>query len=343
MFSDPPERKEPSACELRDWTPVTFHINDRPATVEWLPLAGRPFIDPFFDRAVGKFRTGNPQVSPVRTSWETLGRVTEVRPWLRCQGAIFHMSRCGSTLLSNILAAIPRNVVISEAAVINAVLRATDYGHPSELQQRWLDDLIRALGYPRLGIEENYFIKFTSWNVLHLQLICKVLPRLRWVFVYRNPIEVMVSVLRSPPGWMEDRARNPVLGPQKLVFTANELLSISDEEYCARTLACLFDVALTHHSPDTLLLNYHQLFDSFLPELLTFYGIQTSCDEIVRMTAARRFYSKDSRPLRVFRDDSAEKQREASSKLRAMANKWVMDRYVRLEDLRKQQANGRAH
>ena len=37
---------------------------------------------------------------------------------------LFHVSRCGSTLISQMLAALPQNVVISEAGPMDAILRS---------------------------------------------------------------------------------------------------------------------------------------------------------------------------------------------------------------------------
>ena len=61
---------------------------------------------------------------PRRTPVEVLTRWREERPGLAPTGFVFHLSRCGSTLVSQMLAALPQNVVLSEAGPINDALRA---------------------------------------------------------------------------------------------------------------------------------------------------------------------------------------------------------------------------
>ena len=56
-----------------------------------------------------------------RTSIEAL---SELPPGVPIAGFIFHMSRCGSTLLSQALAAFESNIVVSEAAPLRSILPA---------------------------------------------------------------------------------------------------------------------------------------------------------------------------------------------------------------------------
>ena len=328
------DRAASSVSALREWTPVRVYVEKGTATVEWLPFGNMPLTDPFFDRSVSRYRAEHPDVLPVRTSWDALGQVADQRPTLRPHGAIFHISRCGSTTISNALSAVDRHLVISEAWPINDLLRAHGYGHRREVQEERLRDLVAALGYQRFGCEEQYFIKFSSWNVLHLPFIRGIFPGLRWVFVYRNPIEVMVAVFNSSTGWMEALKKNPMAAAREFGFSVKELLRISREEYCARILAGFFEAALASYNADTLLLEHRQLRDRFLPDLLAFFGIEVTDAERARMSATGRFYSKDPTLSRAFADDSAEKQRAASPKLREMAERWVMPLYARIEDLR---------
>jgi hypothetical protein len=79
----------------------------------------------------------------------------QLHPGLPPTGFIFHMSRCGSTLVSQMLASIPDNVVISEAGPIDAVVQAQatlpDLDHDRHAE--WLRGVIGALGQPRTGGE----------------------------------------------------------------------------------------------------------------------------------------------------------------------------------------------
>jgi hypothetical protein len=318
---------------LRDWTPVTFRAEDSPATVEWLPLGRTSLADPPFDDAVRAYRARNPEIHPVRTPWEVLEQVTRIRPGLRPHAGVFHVSRCGSTMLSNVLAALPRHLVIVEPTPISAVLRPPAPGHPADVRERWLDALIGALGHCQPGREERYFLKFTSWNVLQLPLIRRVFPGFRWVFVYRHPVEVMVSMLRTPGRWLALLMQNPAQGVSRYGFSLQED-GISQEECCAQALADFYKVALASCDSNTLLINHSQLFEPFLPELLDFLGIDASPGEMARMMTVAGLDARHAESSRVFQDDRQEKWRAATPRVREAAERLVMDLYTRTEELR---------
>ena len=68
---------------------------------------------------------------PATDSIDVLLEWQEQSPGLPPSGFIFHMSRCGSTLAARMLAASPRNIVLSEADPIDYVLRAPCATPPS--------------------------------------------------------------------------------------------------------------------------------------------------------------------------------------------------------------------
>ena len=104
------------------------------------------------------------------------------------------MSRCGSTLVSQMLATPAANLVVSEAEPIDAVVRARQ-ARPDLSEDEhalWLTWIIGALGQPRGG-ERHYFIKLDSWHTLALPLFRRAFPDVPWIFLYRDPVEVIVS------------------------------------------------------------------------------------------------------------------------------------------------------
>src|ERR1044072_5687522 len=78
----------------------------------------------------------------------------EAKPDLRLAGLIFHMSRCGSTVVTQMLAALTRNVVLSEPAPIDQILRIWDRlpDVPQPELVQGLRGMVAAAGRrPRLG------------------------------------------------------------------------------------------------------------------------------------------------------------------------------------------------
>src|SRR5439155_24789392 len=135
-----------------------------------------------------------------QTPIEVLAELQAAEPGIPPTGFIFHMSRCGSTLISQMLAALPQNVVVSEAGPVDAVLRARFQAPdlPEREQIGWLQGIVSALGRRRTGEESHFFVKLDAWHTLDLPLIQRAFPDVPWLFLYRNPVEVMVSHARQP-------------------------------------------------------------------------------------------------------------------------------------------------
>lgn len=132
--------------ELDGWIPLGFEwAGSRPASVDWCFLGGMRFTDPFFENTMQRA-----QAQPFRllfrrkTPIEVLEERAATHPGIAPTGFIFHMSRCGSTLISQMLAASEKNVVISEAWPIQAAITA-DARHPEvtlEQRRRWLQGVM---------------------------------------------------------------------------------------------------------------------------------------------------------------------------------------------------------
>src|SRR5262252_3155903 len=98
-------RKACPVTDLDGWIPVGLHWAGARPMVEWRRLEGVRFGDPFFDmtleRAMGSpFRL----LFPRWTGIETLEERASTHPGIPPSGFIFHISRCGSTLISQMLA-----------------------------------------------------------------------------------------------------------------------------------------------------------------------------------------------------------------------------------------------
>ncbi|HZY58394.1 MAG TPA: hypothetical protein VFE56_01445, partial [Candidatus Binataceae bacterium] len=105
-----------------DWIPAQVRWAPEGALVDWCHLGDLRFTAPFFEQTITAAMS-HPfnLLFGVTTGLDALPPASfELRP----AGLIFHMSRCGSTLASRMLAALPRNVVLSEPVPLDQVLRA---------------------------------------------------------------------------------------------------------------------------------------------------------------------------------------------------------------------------
>ncbi|MEP6819613.1 MAG: sulfotransferase [bacterium] len=312
------------------WLPIRIYWSEGQPMVDWCQPGKERFVDSFFDETIERclsdpFNLLFRQQTPIAV----LGQRSEVSPGLDPAGFIFHMSRSGSTLISQLLAALPRNIVISEAPPIDATLRAHFKSAEVTDEQRitWLRWLLSALSQPRSG-EQKLFVKFDAWHILDLPLIRRAFPRVPWIFVYRDPVEVMVSQLahrgaHTIPG---------VIAPSSFGMNPDQIWTIEPEEYCARVLAALCQAALQHHGSGGLLVNYRQLPEIVWTSLAEFFGIDFSDAEVETMKDKTKRHAKN--PAVVFQNDSVDKRRKATEKVLDVINTWIGPVYRELEAAR---------
>jgi hypothetical protein len=266
-----------------------------------------------------------------QTPIETLAELQDIQPGLPPSGFIFHMSRCGSTLMAQMLAALPQNIVISEAPLIDTALRANlrDARVTEEQRVTWLRGLISALGQARNPGERHLLIKFDSWSILDLPIIRRAFPETPWIFLYRDPVEVLVSQIRQRGSQMVPG----VLDARSLGLDFATARQISPEEYCARALAAICEAAARHYQPGAAqLTNYRQLPDAVWASLAGHFGVYYTLEEIERMRIVAQFDAKHT--ALTFEQDSAAKQQFATDEIRALAEQFVRPWYDQLEAFR---------
>ena len=315
---------------LGGWIPIRLYGQPPRLMVDWCYLGATRFTEPFFEQTIEhSLRHPFNQLFRHQTPIEVLGEWQAVQPGLPPTGFIFHMSRCGSTLISQMLGALPQNVVISEAGPIDSVLRANfqDPGVTDEQRVAWLKWLVSALGQ-RYNQEKNYFIKFDSWHTLDLPLIKRAFPKVPWVFVYREPVEVIVSNLNRTARRMFPGP----LGASLLGLDPSTILLMRREEYSARMIGKFCGVVLEEHQGSALLVNYRQLPEVVSSSLLDFFRVSHSAADRELMRDASLFDAKN--PSAHFVQDSEAKSREATDLVRQMADEWVNVFYEQLEAAR---------
>lgn len=314
--------------DFRDWSPARIYENNGRFFVDWIFLGRERFTEPFHDDTI-QILLQKPFNLLFRhqTPIEFLGEIYEKSKGAVPKGFIYHVSRCGSTLVSQMFASLERNIVISEASVIDKIIRANASDEQKTLWLRWL---FNALAQRRFAGEENFFVKFDSWSVLDLPLIEKAFPDVPWIFMYRYPVEVIVSNLRLPGAQMIPGAIGKIF-PNLNLF---EILQFSIEERFARTIAA-FSASALENAESRLgkFINYNQLPDAVTSEICEHFGVDFSDEEIEKMLISSKFHAKT--PNQRFSSDSEQKRKEANEKAVRFAEKFVQPLYEKLENHRK--------
>jgi len=312
------------------WLPSGTFWRNRRLFVRWALFGDQRLTEPFFEGDVQR-ATRKPFNRLIRyaTPIDKLAEWLRDHPGLQPNGFIFHMSRCGSTLVSQMLAALARNVVVSEASPIDAVVRAPQMlpGLSDDQHVRWLRSIVGALGQPRAGNELNYFIKLDSWHTLALPLFQRAFPDVPWIFMYRDPVEVLVSQLRIPGWQMVPGAVDPIL-----LGSPSSDGALNPQIYRAQVLARVCEPVLEHHSGKSLLINYRQLPEAVWTAIMPHFGVACGDHDRDAMAQVARYDAKT--PSFEFTADSESKQREATAPVRAVAEERIGEIYQRLEVLR---------
>ena len=321
------------AEQLAGWLPIRVEWRRNEPFFDWCYFGERRLTESFFDETVEReLRLPfNLLIRPL-TGIDVLEQCAALRPGLKPDGFIFHLSRCGSTLVSQMLAALPRNVVVSEAPPLDWMIRASVRRPEITDAERiaWIRLVVAALGQKRTAEAEHFFVKLDAWHVFELDVLTRAFPDTPWIFLYRNPLEVMVSHRRrrgggTIPGIIEHRLPG---------LTLADSLQIPAEEYVARVLAKICESALEYRNhPNALFVNYTQLPQIVTAKLLRHFLVDYSDQDIGVMNAAARFDAKS--PALEFVGDTAQKQSEADETTRRLAGEMLMPLYERLEAVRR--------
>jgi hypothetical protein len=317
----------------RHWLPVTVAATPEGIVVDWAWLGPEPLRAASYEDEIRRaLALPFNRVFRYRTDLGDLIRQCPEPDGLEPDGFIFHMSRCGSTLVAQMLAALPDCIVVSEAPPVDAVLqlhRARDPG----LAARALRAMMAALGRKRSGRELHYFVKLDAWHTLSLPLFRRAFPNVPWAFLYRDPVEVMVSQMRRRGIHMVPEYFPPDF------YGIGDADCRPDEDYYARVLAAICQAAIGHHGlGGGLLLDYRDLPETVFTALAPHFGL--SCDETERETMRGLARLDAKSPTMPFTADAAAKRRAATEKVRRAAERHLAPIYRRLEQSRMGHAGG---
>jgi hypothetical protein len=308
------------------WVPSGIRWNGADPMVEWCHLGDLPITDPFFEQTVDRaMRQPFNLLFGHRTPLHELEQAQQAE--LKLAGLIFHMSRCGSTVVSQMLGALERNVVLSEPAALDQVVRLpTRLPDMRDRLVPLMRGMVAALGRKRHA-ERDLVIKLDAWHVLLLPLFRRAFPTVPWVFVYREPLEVLSSLARSRPAQML-----PGWIPASLLSPAALAAAADIDGYAVQVLACYLRAAIDHLADGGLLVKYRELPEAACTKIPAHFGLRYGEAELAAMRAAAL---QDAKSPRVrFRPDGAAKREEASAEMRLLTETHLAPLHARLEALR---------
>lgn len=231
-------------------------------------------------------------------------------------GFMFHISRCGSTLTAKAMARSPRHVVINQGAPLQRGFWATitrDFtqaAEPSTDNLHMFRNLVLAMARRRSPEQRYSFVKFISWNTLYMDFALQAFPQVPALFLYRNPVEVIASVLKETSAvvWAKGRRQAEFLSGSPWQDTVDMPMV----EYLARCFARYLEFAeqaAQQFAGRVAHVNYTSINPENFPIMLS-RGLHfdPGADELALMSEQFRFHSKDDSDSQTFQSDSEQKR-----------------------------------
>jgi hypothetical protein len=241
---------------------IPYKLGKRdPSLCEWLYTGGKNFNEPFFDDSVSACK----QLKENNGRYKSLSQLNMLEKWAEelqhipdPSAIIFHVSRCGSTLLSQLLGLNDRHMVLSEVPFFDELLRlpVKQEKIKGEEVASLLKASVKIYGNSRAEIPAHVFIKTDSWHLLFYEQFRNMFPGTLVILLFRDPWEVIQSQQRrrgmqSVPGVLE----SSLFG-----FTAEEANETNLDKYMAMVLQRYFAkmIHIADNDPLTQLVNYSE-------------------------------------------------------------------------------------
>jgi hypothetical protein len=332
---------------MSGWLPTQIVLDHYPAmvwpgvvpdaSVRWMYFGDKRLSEPFFSQSVSQLRQGDCPALEVEMEIESLIREGSREPSVLPRGFIFHVSRCGSTLICNALKVVNGIQIVAEARPITRLFMPCP---PQNEHLNLLRDeqrgmlgkcLFNLFSRYRAGDPEPIVVKFLSQNSIDVSAIRRLWPNVPCLFVIRHPIDVMVSNLKD--GGLNRFVDSPALASAMCgADISSPLATMPVEEFCARVLGRYFDALLGEISTNVRVIDYDEISPENLCNIIRFLHLEPPAD-MSSFAAVFRQYSKDPTGNRLFYSDRLEKLKRASPRILEAANRWVIPQYTQLRSV----------
>lgn len=247
---------------------------------------------------------------------------------------IFHLSRCGSTVLSEMFRPLHKYQVVAESEAIGNMFQIFNCSH--EKQVIALQNMIGLFQRSLCPNDEELILKLSSWNAVTIKIFQMAFPDTPCFFLYRDPAEVMVSMLRKPPAWLDRKKIAIKLEEDKRTGNGNlqrdfytEMLArvhyedtLSDTELYARLLGDICQSIVDAPLP-VLSMDYTSLPESMPNIIAPYFGVEIKSTDINRIMAASQRDTKEIGNRKSFVPDSENKQKAVTAEIKQAVEYYI--------------------
>jgi hypothetical protein len=276
---------------IKDWIPYKFITVNEAICCRWLYTGDKAFTAPFFDETISACRSlpENSKLISSLSSPDVLldwaSQIVSVPP----AAIIFHVSRCGSTLASQLLALQQANIVLSEVPFFDELLRMGKKGvRPDTLQL--LMAAIALYGAPKNAQQQRLFIKTDSWHIHFYKELRQLYPEVPFILLYRKPDEVLRSQQKN-------RGMHAVPGVvEPAVFGLDEqaVMHMGFDEYMAKVMEGYLEAfaAILQTDQHAMAINYNEGAVAMMQKIAGATGMMLSAGDVEAIQQRAGFHAK---------------------------------------------------
>ena len=281
---------------LKNWIPYQLNVVEEQLLFRWLYVGTHRFAEPFFEETIVRCKShpvnsrGWHSVTTLASLIQAAQECTAVSP----TAFIFHISRCGSTLLSQLLGLPEQHITLSEMPLLDDILRLP-YREPAvalppDERDAALQAIIRLMGSQRTGHETRFFIKLDSWHLLYYDTFRRLYPAVPFILLFRSPD----AVIRSHQKRRGMQAVPGLIEPELFGFEPASTRHMDLDHYTATVLERYFQQMLTiREVDDNVMLFPYQDSGVAMLEQLTIMGLMAASPaELATMAQRSTCHSK---------------------------------------------------
>lgn len=285
--------------ELKNWYPVSLSKDLDKSLCKWIYFADTPLTDPFFEESRSKVMSHQINSKPFRV-WSSLQLMQQ---WARemesipPKAIIFHASRCGSTLLAQLLGSNSKHISLAEVPFFDDLLRRYFFAQKEQKEEllQFLESAIHFYGQKRNGIEEQLFIKTDSWHFFFWKEYRQLYPTVPFALLYRHPLEIFLSHqklkgMQAVPGLIE---------PEIFGMTTKEIELLNQEEYLGKVLEKYYLKIMEIYIQDqnSILISYKEGIMEIIQKFYSFIRLPLHSVERDEFYQRQKFNAKNPQEL----------------------------------------------
>ncbi len=293
---------------LNNWYPIKIYSEDNELKCRWKYFKGIEFTDPFFDETILKAscleinsRYYRP-VSDLNILTEWASTIHTVEPTV----FIFHISRCGSTLLSQTLGLNDEHLILSEVPFIDDLLKllTIDEWLINVEYQAILKATIGLYGRRDSTHKRRLFIKTDSWHLYYLPLFRLLYPSTLFLLLFRKPDDVLRSQqkkrgMHAVPGLISDDILGIQSSKTNISNFDGHIINVLESYYASL-------IKIAQYDDLSFLANYNEGIEQIINKLANYINIDL--DENYRKLIHERCLYNAKFPDQVFKEVSPNKE-----------------------------------